>query len=71
MCRDAQTEDGIRRLSVLAGILGPISLLIALWGINFPNIPGTQFPWGWTIFVLVQLIVILVGVTYFRYRGML
>ena len=71
VCRDAQTEDGIRRLSVLAGILGPISLLIALWGINFPNIPGTQFPWGWTIFVLVQLIVILVGVTYFRYRGML
>jgi magnesium transporter len=69
--RDAQTEDGIRRLSVLAGIFLPVSLLIALWGINFPNIPGTQTPWGWPIFVLVQIVIILSGAWYFRRRGML
>jgi magnesium transporter len=69
--RDAQTEDGIRRLSVIAGILWPTSLLIALWGINFSTIPGTETPWGWPIFVSIQVVLILSGIWYFRCRGML
>jgi magnesium transporter len=69
--RDAQTEDGIRRLSVLAGVFLPVSLLIALWGINFPNIPGTDAAWGWPVFALVQIALILIGAWYFRRRGML
>jgi len=69
--RDAQTEDGIRRLSVLAGILWPTSLLIGLWGINFSTIPGTETPWGWPIFVSIQVVLILGGIWYFRCRGML
>ena len=69
--RDAQTEDGIRRLSVLAGILWPVSLLIALWGVNFSNIPGTQTPLGWPIFVLILVVLVLGGAWYFHRRGIL
>lgn len=69
--RDARTEDGIRRLTVLAGILGPLSIIIGLWGVNFPNIPGTSHSWGWVVFVLVQLFFVLLGVWYFRRRGLL
>ena len=69
--RDAQTEDGIRRLSVLAGVNFPVSLLIGLWGINFPNSPGTDAVWGWPVFVLVQIALILIGAWYFHRHGML
>jgi magnesium transporter len=69
--RDAQAEDAIRRLSVLAGVLWPVSLFIGLWGINFPNIPGTDASWGWIAFVLVQIFVILAGSWFFRRRGLL
>jgi len=44
--RDERSEVGIRRLTVLAGILGPLSLLTAIYATNFPDIPGTGKPWG-------------------------
>jgi magnesium transporter len=69
--RDARTEDGIRRLTVLAGIIGPVSLIIGLWGVNFTNIPGTESSSGWSIFVVFQLLFTLVGAYYFRRRGLL
>jgi magnesium transporter len=69
--RDADTEDGIRRLTVLAGILGPLSLLIGFWQVNFPNIPGSGWAFGWPVFVGLQLTLIALGVWYFRRRGML
>ena len=53
MRRTIRTEDGIRRLTVLAGIFAPLSLIIGLWGVNFGNIPGTQVAWGWPMFVRV------------------
>jgi magnesium transporter len=40
--RDERSEVGIRRLTVLAGILGPLSLLTAIYATKFTNIPGTR-----------------------------
>jgi len=69
--RDARTENAIRRLTVLAGILWPISLVIGLWGVNFTNIPGTDTSWGWSVFVAAQILFILLGAWYFRHRRLL
>jgi magnesium transporter len=69
--RDVRTQDGIRRLTVLAGMFAPLSLLIGLWSVNFPNIPGTQSPWGWFVFVLAQVCFIVIAGAYFRRRGLL
>jgi magnesium transporter len=71
MRRTIRTEDGIQRLTVLAGIFAPLSLIIGLWGINFLNIPGTQVAWGWPIFVAVLCGLGLLGALYFRRRGLL
>jgi Mg2+ and Co2+ transporter CorA len=68
--RDSQTEEGIRRLTVLAGILGPLSLLIGFWQVDFPNIPGSSWSLGWPVFVGLQLCFIVIGVWYFRRQGM-
>jgi magnesium transporter len=69
--RDERTEDGIRRLTVLAGIFWPVSMIIGLWGINFSNIPGTSVSWGWPVFASIQVMLILIGAAYFRRRGLL
>jgi magnesium transporter len=69
--RDAESEEGIRRLTVIAGILGPLSLLIGFWQVNFPNVPGSGWAFGWPVFVGLQLSLIAIGVWYFRRRGML
>lgn len=71
MRRDERSEAGIRRLTVLAGILGPLSLIAGLWGVNFQGIPGTESPLGWYVFVAVQIALTLLAVLYFRWRGLL
>jgi magnesium transporter len=71
MRRTVRTEGGIQRLTVLAGIFAPLSLLIGLWGINFRNIPGTHVAWGWPIFVAVLCCLGFLGALYFRRRGLL
>jgi magnesium transporter len=71
MRRTLRTEDGIQRLTVLAGIFAPLSLIIGLWGINFRNIPGTQLAWRWPIFVAGQGGLGVLGAWYFRRRGLL
>ncbi len=57
--------------SVIAGILGPLSLLIGLWQVNFPNIPGSGWGFGWPTFVGLLLVLIALGVWSFHRRGML
>jgi Mg2+ and Co2+ transporter CorA len=69
--REARTEIGIRRLTVLAAILGPLSLLIGLWEVKFPNIPGSTLPWGWFAFVFSLLLLALLSIGFVRRRGLL
>ena len=52
-------------------LAGKLSLLIGFWQVNFPNIPGSGWAFGWPTFVGLQLSLIALGVWYFRRRGML
>lgn len=40
-------------LSIVAGIFLPLGLLTGLLGINIGGIPGTDYPWAFTIFCLL------------------
>jgi magnesium transporter len=71
MRRDERTESGIRRLTVLAAVLGPLSLLTGLYGVNFREIPGTENPWGFYIFVAVELALAALAIWLLRRRGLL
>ena len=71
MRRDARSERGIRRLTVLAGILGPPSLLTGIYGVNFVYIPGTETPNGFFVFAGVQSIYVALAVLYLSRRGLL
>ncbi len=60
--REARAEIDVRRLTVLAAILGPRSRLIGLWGAN-----GSTLPCGWFAFALLLLVLTLLGVGFARW----
>jgi magnesium transporter len=69
--RDERSEADIRRLTVLASILGPPTLLAAVYGASFQYIPGTEEPWGFWAFIGAQLVFIVLAIWYLRRRGAL
>lgn len=71
MRRDERSEVGIRRLTVLAGIIGPLTLLAGWWGANFESIPGANSQWGFAIFIGVQVAFAAAAVWLMRRRGLL
>ena len=68
--RDVRSDAGIRRLTILAGVIGPLTLINGLYATNFQT-PGTQVPGSFWAFVGVQVVFLVVAVVYLRGRGLL
>ena len=71
MRRDERSERGIRRLTVLAALLGPLTLISGIYGANFEVIPGAGVPYGFWVFVAVQAAFLVLAVWYLGRRGLL
>ncbi|HET7481004.1 MAG TPA: magnesium transporter CorA family protein [Rubrobacteraceae bacterium] len=69
--RDERSELGIRRLTVFAAILGPLTLVSGIYGANFARIPGTESPLGFPIFVIGQALFVVAAVWFLYRRGLL
>ncbi|MBV9454459.1 MAG: magnesium transporter CorA family protein [Rubrobacter sp.] len=69
MRRDEWAGIGIRRLTVLAGVLGPLSVLAAWYGTNFSYIPGADSPYAFYIFVGIQVLFVILTLLYLRRRN--
>jgi zinc transporter len=66
-----QMNGTMYRLAIVATVFLPLGLLTGLLGINVGGIPGSEYPWAFTI-VSVGLIAVAVGeVLYFRSRRLL
>ena len=71
MRRDERIGGGIRRLTILAALFGPLSLLAGIFGANFNEMPGTDSQWGFYIFVLVELVLAAASIVILRRRRLL
>lgn len=69
--RDERSGLGIRRLTVFAAILGPLTLVSGIYGANFARIPGAESPFGFPIFVGVQILFAVAAVWFLYRRGLL
>ena len=70
MRRDERTELGIRRLTVLAAVLGALTVLAGWYGMNFSYLPGAESAWAFWIFILLQVLFVVAAVWYLRRRGL-
>ena len=71
MRRDERTGTGVRRLTILAAVLGPLSLLTGLFGVNFRDIPGTNYDGGFYDFVAMLVLLAAFAVWLLRRRSLL
>jgi len=71
MRRDERTGSGIRRLTILAAVLGPLSLLTGLYGVNFRDIPGTHYNGDFYVFVAMLILLAACALWSLRRRGLL
>lgn len=69
--RDERSGLGIRRLTVFAAILGPLTLVCGIYGANFTAIPGTDSPLGFPIFVGVQLVFVVIAAWILHRSGLI
>jgi magnesium transporter len=69
--RDQRTDAGIRRLTVLAALLGPPTLITGIYGMNFDNLPGRSDPSGFWIVIGLQVLFVALAALYLRRRGLL
>lgn len=71
MRRDERSELGIRRLTVLAAVLGPLTVLAGWYGMNFSYLPGAQSVLAFWLFILIQVAFVVGAIWYLRRRGIL
>jgi magnesium transporter len=69
MRRDEWVGIGIRRLTVLASVLGPLSVFTAWYGTSFSDIPGVNLPYAFYVFVGGQILFIVLVFLYLRRRS--
>lgn len=69
--RDERSGLGIRRLTVFAAILGPLTLIAGIYGANFETIPGSGSPLGFPVFVGAQVVFAVAAVWFLRRRGLI
>lgn len=70
MRRDERSELGIRRLTVLAAIIGPPTLLAGIYGMNFESLPGAGATGAFWVFIAIQVVFVAVAVWFVRRSGL-
>jgi magnesium transporter len=64
-----RTNEVMKLLTVYAAILLPLGLIAGVWGMNFAQLPGSQWRWGFAA-LIVSMGLIGAGLwAYFVYRG--
>ncbi|QOV90050.1 magnesium transporter CorA family protein [Humisphaera borealis] len=52
-----RTNRVINRLTVLNAVFLPLTFLVGMYGVNFPDLPGTQVPGGYYLFWLACILI--------------
>lgn len=61
-----KTNDVMKVLTIMSTIFIPITFLAGVYGMNFKNIPELQCNYGYAIFWVVSIIIIIVLIGFFR-----
>ncbi|MGC3996330.1 MAG: CorA family divalent cation transporter [Anaeromyxobacter sp.] len=66
-----RTNRVINRLTVLSAVFLPLTFLVGIYGVNFPDIPGTHIEGGFYWFCLACLVVTLGLLQFMRRKNWL
>ena len=69
LAHEETTSKRLRVLSVLSAIYLPATLIAAIYGMNFDNIPITKVPFGYFLVLAIMVVVAIGQIAYFHKRG--
>ncbi len=59
-------NEVMKVLTIVATVFIPLTLLVGIYGMNFPNMPEFYFPWSYPLLLVVMLAIIIGLLAYFR-----
>lgn len=59
-------NEVMKVLTIIATVFIPLTLLVGIYGMNFPNMPEYTFPWSYPLLLVVMLVIIIGLLAYFR-----
>ncbi|MBN1501974.1 magnesium/cobalt transporter CorA [Candidatus Woesearchaeota archaeon] len=62
-------NEVMKLLSVIATIALPMTVISGIYGMNFRNLPGSAFYYGFWVVLLVMFVFVLIMLYFFRKRG--
>jgi zinc transporter len=66
-----RVEKRLRLLTIVSAITLPLGLLAGLLGMNVAGVPGTKTPSGFSMVIILMVLIIIVEFWYFTRKGWL
>lgn len=61
-----RTNDTMKILTIISTIFIPLTFLAGIYGMNFKNIPELSLSWGYALFWLVSIVIVILMVLFFH-----
>lgn len=68
---DIQQNDVMKLFTVLTALFAPLTLITSWFGMNFANMPGLDWPWGYEAVVAFAIALVAVELVLFKRKGWL
>ncbi len=68
---DIKLNEIMKLFTVITAIFLPLTLLVGWYGMNFKNMPELQWPYGYTMAIIISVLFVVVSIIYFKKRKIL
>jgi len=69
MAGSDRVEKRLRILTIVSAITLPLGLIAGLLGMNVGGLPGSKFPYGFAIVIVLMVTIAVVELWYFKRKG--
>ena len=69
MAGSDRAEKRLRILTIVSAITLPLGLIAGLLGMNVGGLPGSKFPYGFMIVIVMMVAIAVVELWYFKRKG--
>lgn len=63
---DIQQNDTMQWFTVITTLFAPLTLITSWFGMNFSNMPGLDWPWGYPLMIVVCTLIVVVELAIFK-----
>ncbi|OED29837.1 CorA family divalent cation transporter [Methanosphaera sp. WGK6] len=65
---DLKQNNIMTMLTIVTALFTPLMLIVGWYGMNFHNMPELSYTWGYPSVIIVSIIIIIFGLSWFKYK---